>query len=323
MDGIMDDSDAEAAPLAPRSDANSKAAGLGPGSSPPVAVQTAQRGVERPQASADNTRRAYASDWKHFAAWCRRNGVAIMPPRPETVGSYLAALATGGAGAERKMASIATLKRRLSALAWNYGQRGLILDRSDGRIADALTAARKLGSRPAPGKQALRPDELVAMLETLDRATLRGLRDRAILLLGFAGGLRRSEIVGLDCGPDESENGSGWVDIRSDGMLVALRSRRGKREIAIARSASESSCPVAAVESWMKYARLAHGPLFRRVTGKGRSAGSVRLNDRHVARLVKQAALAAGIRPELSAGARGEMFSSHSLRAGSASFQEP
>jgi integrase len=126
------------------------------------------------------------------------------------------------------------------------------------------------------------------MLETLDRGTLRGLRDRAMLLIGFAGGLRRSEITGLDLGRDQTEDGRGWIEILDKGLLITLRGKTGWREVEIGRGSSEATCPVTAVETWIKFAKLAKGPLFRRVTGKGKNVGPDRLNDQEVARLVKR-----------------------------------
>lgn len=116
--------------------------------------------------------------------------------------------------------------------------------------------------------------DIIAMLETLDRGTLRGMRDRAMLLIGYAGGLRRSEIVGLDLKADQTEDGRGWIDIRGKGMLVTLRGKTGWREVEIGRGSSDATCPVAAVETWIKFAKLAHGALFRRVTGQGKAVGS-------------------------------------------------
>ena len=140
------------------------------------------------------------------------------------------------------------------------------------------------------------PEDLIAMLETLDRGTLRGLRDRAMLLIGFAGGLRRSEIVGLDVGPEQTEDGRGWIEILENGMVVTLRGKTGWREVEIGRGSSDATCPVVALQTWLKLARIGHGPLFRRVRGNGKDVGPDRLTDKQVARLVKRAALAAGVR---------------------------
>ncbi len=94
--------------------------------------------------SSANTRRAYASDWKHFASWCRRQGLSPLPPEPQTVGLYITALASGSDMAGRKGATVSTIERRLSSLSWNYAQRSLVLDRKDRHIATVLQASATL-----------------------------------------------------------------------------------------------------------------------------------------------------------------------------------
>lgn len=273
-------------------------------------------------ASSANTRRAYASDWGHFAAWCRRQGLDLLPPDPQVVGLYITACASGAAAADRPPNSVATIERRLSALTWNYAQCGQPLDRKDRHIATVLAGIRNTHGRPPLQKEAVLPEDVIAMLETLDRAGLRGLRDRAMLLLGFAGGLRRSEIVALDAGRDETEDGRGWIEILDKGLLVTLRGKTGWREVEIGRGSSDATCPVVALQTWLKLAKIGHGPVFRRVTGQGKDVGPDRLTDQQVARLVKRAALAAGVRGDLSEGEREQKFAGHSLRAGLASSAE-
>lgn len=271
-------------------------------------------------ASSANTRRAYASDWRHFASWCRRQGFSLIPPDPQTVGLYITALASGTDAGEKK--SVSTIERRLSSLTWNYAQRGQPLDRKDRHIATVMAGIRNKHAAPPRQKEAVLPEDLIAMLETLDRGTLRGLRDRAMLLLGFAGGLRRSEVVGLDVGRDQTEESSGWIEFLDKGMLLRLRGKTGWREVEIGRGSSDTTCPVVTLQTWLKLARIAHGPLFRRVTGQGKKVGADRLNDQEVARLVKRTALAAGVRGDLPEGERGRLFAGHSLRAGLASSAE-
>jgi integrase len=273
-------------------------------------------------ASSANTRKAYASDWKHFSAWCRWQNLSPLPPDPQIVGLYITACASGAAGGGGKANTVSTIERRLSAISWNCTQRGLSLDRSDRHIATVLAGIRNRHAAPPRQKEAILPEELIAMLETLDRGSLRGLRDRAMLLLGFTGGLRRSEITGLDLGRDQTEDGRGWVEIFDKGALLTLRGKTGWREVEIGRGSTETTCPVAALETWIRFARIARGPLFRRVTGKGKEVGPDRLNDQEVARLVKKTALAAGVRGDLSEAERAQKFAGHSLRAGLASSAE-
>jgi integrase len=271
-------------------------------------------------ASSANTRRAYAADWKHFCAWARRQSFDPLPPDPQIVGLYITALASGS-GRDKK--SVSTIERRLSSLTWNYAQRGQPLDRKDRHIATVMAGIRNKHASPPRQKEAVLPEDLITMLETLDRGCLRGLRDRAMLLLGFAGGLRRSEIVGLDVGRDQTQDGRGWIEFFPDkGVLVTLRGKTGWREVEIGRGSSDATCPVVALQTWLKLGRIAHGPLFRRVTGQGKAVGAERLHDQEVARLVKRAALAAGVRGDLSEGEREKLFAGHSLRAGLASSAE-
>jgi integrase len=272
--------------------------------------------------SSSNTRRAYEADWRHFLAWTRRQSLPALPVDPQVIGLYIAAEASGAASPNRRPSSVATIERRLSALVWHYAQRGQPLDRKDRHIATVLAGVRRTHARPPVQKEAVLPEDLRAMLATLDLGALRDLRDRAILLLGFAGGLRRSEIVGLDCARDETQDGAGWIEILDQGMVVTLRGKTGWREVEIGRGSSAATCPILALETWLKFARIAHGPLFRRVTGEGRQVAADRLDDRHVARLVKRTALAAGIRGDLAEGLRAGKFAGHSLRAGLASSAE-
>lgn len=273
-------------------------------------------------ASSANTRRAYAADWKHFCAWARRQHLEVLPPDPQVVGLYITACASGKGTGDKKPNAVSTIERRLSSLTWNFSQRGQPLDRKDRHIATVMAGIRNSHASPPRQKEAILPEDLVAMLETLDRGTLRGLRDRAMLLLGFAGGLRRSEIIGLDVARDQTEDGRGWIEVLDKGVLVTLRGKTGWRDVEIGRGSSDTTCPVVAVQTWLKLARIGHGPLFRRVTGQGKAVGSERLNDQEVARLVKRAALSAGVRGDLSESERKEKFAGHSLRAGLASSAE-
>lgn len=166
-------------------------------------------------------------------------------------------------------------------------------------------------------------EDITTMIETLDHSTLRGVRDRAMLLIGFAGGLRRSEMVGIDLKSNQTKDGRGWTEIFDKGMLVTLRGKTGWWGGEIGRGSSDSTCPIAAVETSVKFAKLVHDPLFRRVTaGQSKTVGPERLHDKEVARLVKRAAIAACVRGDPSEIDRAFQFSGHSLRAGLASSAE-
>jgi integrase len=292
----------------------------------PAEIGAPSQGDPARAAKSVNTRRAYAADWKHFSAWCRRQNLSPLLPDGKIVGLYITACASGTLTAigkdDRKPNAVSTIERRLSSLAWNFSQRGQALDRNDRDIATVMSGFRDTHARRPVQKEVVTPEDILAMLSTLERGTLRGIRDRAMLLIGFHGGLRRSQIVGLDVQKGQTEDGCGWVQILDTGLLITVRGKGGWHDVEIARGASDTSCPVKALEVWLTFAKIAHGPLFRRVTGKGKSVGADRLNGQEVARLVKRTALAAGVRGNLSEDQRAFRFSGRSLRARRSSSNE-
>jgi len=270
-------------------------------------------------ATAENTNKAYAADWKHFGRWCRIKGTDPLPPSPEMIGLYLADLATPVGKAPA--IAVATIERRLSGLAWHYQQRGFTLDRKDRHIATVLAGIKRKHARPPVQKEAILRDDILALVATLPY-DLRGLRDRAILLLGYAGGLRRSEIVSVDVHKDDTPDSGGWIEFMDDGVLLTLNAKTGWREVEIGRGSTNQTCPVHALEQWLQFAKIDFGPVFVRTSRDGKKALEARLSDKHVARLIKQTVLDAGIRSELPEKERLALFSGHSLRAGLASSAE-
>ena len=311
-------------------DANQRDASVSPGDdafalpSPIAGSGTIDRLVETARdyaraAVSENTLKAYAKDWAQFARWCRMRGADPLPPSPEIIGLYIADLAAPRGKAPAL--SVSSIERRLSGLSWGYAQRGERLDRKDRHVASVLAGIRRRHARPPVQKEAILPEDLREMLATLPH-DLRGLRDRAILLIGFAGGLRRSEIVSLDHGKDDTPDSGGWVEILEDGVLLTLRGKTGWREVEIARGSSDQTCPIHALTQWLHYARIDFGPIFVAVSRNGLKATGERLSDKHVARLIKQTVENAGLRPELSKTERLALYSGHSLRAGLASSAE-
>lgn len=270
-------------------------------------------------AASENTLKAYAKDWAHFTRWCRMKGAEPLPPSPEMIGLYLADLASP-AGASPAL-SVSSIERRVSGMAWNYAQRGFTLDRKDRHISTVLAGIKRKHARPPVQKVAILAEDILAMVATLP-FDLRGLRDRAILLIGFAGGLRRSEIVSLDVHKDDTPDSGGWVDILDAGAILTLRGKTGWREVEIARGSSDRTCPVHALSQWLHFARISFGPVFVGISRDGKRASERRLNDKHVARLIKSCARDAGLRPDLPEAERRHLFSGHSLRAGLASSAE-
>jgi integrase len=235
------------------------------------------------------------------------------------IGLYLADLASGSGPAPAL--SVSTINRRLSGLAWTYAQRGFTLDRKNRHIAAVLAGIKRRHARPPVQKEAILAEDILAMVATLP-FDLRGLRDRAILLLGYAGGLRRSEIVSLDVHKNDTLDSGGWVEIMEKGALLTLNAKTGWREVEIGRGSTDPTCPVRALEQWLHFAKIDFGPVFVGTSRDGKRASETRLNDKNVARLIKRTVLDAGIRAELPEKERLALFSGHSLRAGLASSAE-
>ena len=151
------------------------------------------------------------------------------------------------------------------------------LDIRDRHIATVLAGIRRRHGRPPLQKAAIFADELLAMLATLDM-DLRGLRDRAILAIGFAGGLRRSEIVGLDCGPARPKTAPAGSKSSPKARSSPSAARPAGARSRSAGARARDTCPVALLETWMRLGRIAHGPLFRAVARKN---GGVRIGAAH------------------------------------------
>lgn len=278
-------------------------------------------------AAAPRTQQAYASDWAHFEAWCYRHDALPMPPSAELVGLYIADCADptrpGGGHA------VTTIERRLAGIAWTYRQRGVPFDRQNRHIAAVLAGIRRRYARPPRQKEAVSIEDLTAMLATLGH-DLRGLRDRAMLLLGFAAGLRRSELVSLDRGRDQSDDlpgGAGWIEIvdgapNARGVVLFVPGKTGWREVEVGAGARRGTCPLRNLQTWLDYGRIDKGPLFRPVSRDGQRVLDRRIGDKHVARLVKSAAAAAGLRGDLPEAKRLLLYGGHSLRAGLATHAE-
>ena len=184
--------------------------------------------------TAENTNKAYAADWKHFGRWCRRHGanplgksdpVGTAPcPDPQLIGLYLTDLAAPVGKATA--ITVTTIERRLSGLAWHYQQRGFILDRKNRHIATVLAGIKRRHARPPVQKGAILAEDIRAMVACL-RYDLRGLRDRAILLVVYAGGLRLSVTVSLDVNMDDTLDFRGWIYILLDGASLTLNANTG------------------------------------------------------------------------------------------------
>jgi len=259
-------------------------------------LHEAARGYIR-SSKAPNTLRAYRADLADFTLWCKELGHESLPAVPITIVLYLTALAEAGA-------KPSTIQRRLSALAQAHKLAGHDPSpTADHHVKMAMAGIRRrLGTRPDQ-KVAVITQELRQLLAVTPDETVAGQRDRALLLLGFAGGFRRSELVSLDVG-DVAET--------ADGLRVLIRQSKTDqegegREIGIPFGQHPETCPVRAMRAWRGTAGILDGPLFRGVNRHDQIQAR-RLTDRSVALVIKRAAERAGLDPAGYAG--------HSLRSG-------
>jgi len=239
-------------------------------------------------ATADNTRRAYASDLRHFHVW----GGSI-PASAESIAEYVAAHA--------KTLSVATLARRIVAIRRVHALRGLADPTKLELVRLTLRGVRRIHGRPQRRVAPLRIDQLSAIISELGHST-RDIRDRALLLMGFAGAFRRSELTAINC--DAIERAEQGVEI----MLPRSKTdQEGRgRSVAIPRVGGPI-CPVAALDTWLQTAGIANGALFRPVNKSG-NVLHCGLSASAVAIIVKQRVAQIGLNPE--------HYSGHSLRAG-------
>ncbi len=173
-----------------------------------------------------------------------------------------------------------------------------------------MAGIRNSQAKPPVKKEAVMTEDLIAMVETLDRDSLRGLRDRgAMLLIGIASAACGAEIVGVDLKADQTEDGRGWLEILDKSMLIALRGKTGWRGVEVGRGSPDATCPVAAIETWIKFARLGSWPPVTPGDGARKAVGSERFNDKEVARIMKRAAIAAGAGSDFSEIERSLKFS--------------
>ena len=246
------------------------------------------------QAHANNTQRAYRSDWRHFEAWCQAQGREALPATPETLARYLTEMAD--------QLSVGTLSRRLSALSAAHDAGGFESPAGSPLVRTLLRGIRRSkGVRPK-AKRPLLVEDLEAGLELMPDSTA-GLRDSALLLAGFAGAFRRSELVGLD-----------WEDLEfgEEGVKITIRRSKTDQEgmgriLGIPRSNRMKLCPVRALERWRTVSGFEQGAVFRAVAPDG-STGLKRLSDRMVARIVQ--------RWMSRAGREATAYGAHSLRSG-------
>lgn len=246
------------------------------------------------QATAENTRNAYRSDWSHFTAWCEEHTRPSLPADVATVAAYLADCAD--------RYKLSTIERRLVSISKAHQVAGVPNPAKTEHIHLVMSGIRRALGRAQTQKAPATIEPLRAMLDTLGSGPA-GLRDRALLLLGFAGAFRRSELVSLDIAD---------LAFVPSGVVVTLRRSKTDQEgqgrtIGIPLGLFPVTCPIRALRAWIEAAELARGALFRPIDRHGNIKPD-RLTGSAVARIVKRAAGAAGLEVE--------RFSGHSLRAG-------
>ena len=255
--------------------------------------------VNLQNSKADNTVRAYKSDFKDFDLFCIKNGFKSLPSEPKIVSLYLTYLSTNDA-------KMSTLKRRLVSIGVIHKLKGFYLDTKHPSIIENIMGIKRRKGSIQRGKKPLLINSLKLIINVIDqqkKEEIKKIRDRSIILIGFSGGFRRNEIVSLDI--DD-------LDFVSEGLKINLRRSKtdqfGEGSLkALPYFDNSQYCPVKSLLNWLEISNIKTGPLFRRFT-KGSKLSENRLTDQTVALLIKEYLKLAGI--------DGKNYSGHSLRSG-------
>lgn len=260
-------------------------------------------------ARAANTLRGYRTDWQEFTRWCTQNDATAFPASAVAISQYLTFLA-------RHDAKVGTISRRLSAIRFAHQLRDLPDPTKAARVIAVWEGIRRTHGAPPDQASPLMPPELWEILDAIPKEKvwkthgrapeqdLAGLRDRAVLLVGFVGALRRSEIVALD---------AEHIKDHPNGLVLHLpRSKTNQHGdhhelVVLPRAGTRSRCPVTALHDWLAASDITEGPVFRAVS-KGNRVLDRRLIAGPLNTIVKARIAAAGI--------TNTGYSAHSLRAG-------
>jgi len=248
---------------------------------------------------ANNTLRAYKSDFNDFGIFCAQNGFNSLPSEPKIVSLYLTHLST-------KDCKMSTLKRRLVSIGVVHKLKGHYLDTKHPSIIENIMGIKRRKGSIQKGKKPLLINnlkDLINVIDQQDKEEIKKSRDRSIILIGFSGGFRRNEIVSLDC--DD-------LDFVPEGLKVNIK--RSKTDQfgegftkALPYFDSSQYCPVVSLKKWIEISRINSGPVFRRFV-KGSKLSENRLTDQTVALLIKEYLNLTGI--------DSKNYSGHSLRSG-------
>lgn len=248
------------------------------------------------ETKADNTVDAYEADWNDFCDWCKYHKEQAFPATAATVVNYINDLAD--------YAKISTIRRRISAISENFNAAGLENNPcKEWIVREALSGLSRMKGAAQKGKTPVYWDEIKKMVDTMDLSKLSDLRDKAILLLGFMGAFRRSELSGLDV-----EN----ISFYPQGMVVTIAHSKTDQtsqgqQIGIPYLDDQAYCPITALRAWLTAAGIKSGPLFRSFLKNGKPSER-RLSDKSINLIIKKYTKAIGLDPDL--------YGAHSLRHG-------
>ena len=248
---------------------------------------------------ANNTIRAYKSDFNDFGLFCAQNGFKSLPSEPKIISLYLTYLSN-------KEVRISTLKRRLVSIGVIHKLKGHYLDTKHPSIIENIMGIKRKKGSIQKGKKPLLVKNLKLLINVIDKSNheeIIKLRDRSIILTGFSGGFRRNEIVSLD-----------FIDLDfvSEGLKINLKRSKtdqfGEGSIkGLPYFDNSKYCPVLSLKKWIEISNIKSGPLFRRFS-KGSKLTDNRLSDQTVALLIKKYLKLIGI--------DSKDYSGHSLRSG-------
>ena len=248
---------------------------------------------------ADNTLRAYKSDFNDFGIFCAQNGLKSLPSEPKIVSLYLTYLST-------KDVKMSTLKRRLVSIGVIHKLKGHYLDTKHPSIIENIMGIKRRKGSIQKAKKPILINSLKLIIDAIDKQNkqeIKKFRDRSIILIGFSGGFRRNEIVSLDY--DD-------LDFVPEGLKINIK--RSKTDQfgegftkALPYFDSSQYCPVISLKNWLNISKITSGPVFRRFL-KGSKLSENRLTDQTVAILIKEYLNLAGI--------NSKNYSGHSLRSG-------
>lgn len=247
-------------------------------------------------ARAENTIDAYKSDWRDFCEWCKYHNQKAFPAEPETIVNYINDLADN--------AKANTVARRISALTENFDAAGLRDNPCHFPIVkNALRGIKRMKGTMQHGKAPILFEDIKEMLTYVEGPELQQLRDKAILLIGFYGAMRRSEIAGMDVED---------LNFTRLGLLVTLRKSKTDQfdqgqVIAIPYVKEKGICAVTALQKWLDASGIVSGPVFRGFT-KGHHIRKTRISDKTIALIVKKYVGLMGMDPK--------EYGAHSLRHG-------